>query len=676
MIWKYSQTNHIVYLNLHVEDITYTIGADFNNMTEMDVYRETLMASYATFKELYDSKEYRSPYQILSEFIRYVIVSRPLRFFTSTDMQNHLSEEFGFQLPLAVIRTSVKSIQGVTLQNQTYQVESVQKRDTVQNHRRLSEEKGVKVTEALLLYAKEKGFEQLDAEKLARELIAFELDEEGDSEYQKLIGAFVLANEKRPEITDAISAVREGSILYAGLSFNISEYGSLENPLVLFLDTEILFHIMGYNGSLYEKLTAEFLDLVRIANQGERRVTLRFFPDVAEEIKQFFFQAERMMTFESDPIVLKQAMKKIVEDCASESDVAAKKTSFFYRLEHDYGIREDEKKNYYDEQDYENNLEGIELEGYPLSEEANWEGYRFCSHIHKLRKGWQAKEELSSRALLVTGTQRVLDISRAMAENLKQPKDGGRYCGYAVNLSRITNLLWYKLNRGYGSTEFPQNLDAVIKARTILSGYITQGISISYQEIRRRESLGELSEDEIAARLIVLRRKATLPEDLDADNVEESLNFTEKHLTAIEETLSLNKVLLCERDKTIERLSNQMEGLYRKLSQKDEENRKKQGQIDALTHEVDIIREERKRRKRRWAIARACLRMFWDIGWKISLGIALPYGGQRICEWRGINFDTWLGITISTIPLLVALVSIVKADWRRFLSNLNEARHN
>ena len=628
-------------------------------------YRKALMASYATFKELYDSKKYRSPYQILAEFIRYVIVSRSLRFFTSTDMQNSLKEEFGFELPIVVIRTAVKSIDGVTLQKQTYQIGIIQERNEVQNYRRLSEKKGTGVIEALLSYAKEKQFEQLDADKLARELIVFELDEEGDPEYQKLIGAFVLSNEKNPEITETISAVREGSILYTGLSFNISEYGNLKNPLTLFLDTEILFHIMGYNGSVYEKLAMEFLGLIRMANKGERRITLRFFPDVADEIEQFFLQAERMIS-DPNPIILKLAMKKIIEGCGSVSDVSEKKASFFYRLEHDYGIRKDDKKNYYTESDYEYNLEGIDLEEYPTSKPENDEGYRFCSHIHKLRKGRQATDELSSQVLLVTGTQRVLDISHALVGILGQPKNGERSCGYAVNLSRITNILWYKLNRGYGSTEFPQNLDAVIKARTILSGYITQGISNSYQEIQRKASEGGLSEDEIAARLVALRRKPTLPEDLTAGNVEESLDFTEAHLTAIEETLSLNKNLLRERDQTIEMLSVQRDKLMSHLSRMEAEDRKKQGQIDVLTCEMNLIRTERRKQKRRWDIVKVYFRLFCDVGWKIFLVIALPLVVQKVCEWLQISYETWLGIMISAISLLIALIPIVRVDWERF----------
>ena len=65
-------------------------------------YSNSIMASYATFKELYKSKKYSSPYQILSEFIKYIIVSKSLYAFTSVDIQRYLKEEFGFNPPIAV----------------------------------------------------------------------------------------------------------------------------------------------------------------------------------------------------------------------------------------------------------------------------------------------------------------------------------------------------------------------------------------------------------------------------------------------------------------------------------------------------------------------------------------------------------------------------------------------
>lgn len=122
------------------------------------------------------------------------------------------------------------------------------------------------------------------------------LDEDGDPQCQQVIGEFVLANENNKSTTDTISAIREGSILYSGLAFNISEFGSLSQPLTLFLDTEILFDIAGLNGILFKTLADDFLKLVDDANRGGKVITLKFFSKVADDIDQFYGRAERIVS--------------------------------------------------------------------------------------------------------------------------------------------------------------------------------------------------------------------------------------------------------------------------------------------------------------------------------------------------------------------------------------------
>lgn len=43
------------------------------------------MASFATLKSLSDAKKYQSPYQILREFIRYIILADSLYSFSAVD---------------------------------------------------------------------------------------------------------------------------------------------------------------------------------------------------------------------------------------------------------------------------------------------------------------------------------------------------------------------------------------------------------------------------------------------------------------------------------------------------------------------------------------------------------------------------------------------------------------
>ncbi len=626
------------------------------------------MASYATFKELYNSKEYHSPYQILSEFIKYIVVLKSLYNFTSTEIQGYLNEEFGFNPPIAVIRTAIRSIPDVKRTYQSYQASTIQGNAKFQSYRQQSEEKSKGITDALLRYADEKGVQNLRKEKLAQEFIAFVLDEDGEPQYQQIIGEFLLTNENNNSITDTISAIREGSILYSGLAFNISEFGSLGHPITLFLDTEILFDIAGLNGILFKTLADDFLKLVDDANRGGKVITLKYFSKVADDVDQFYGRAERILSGRGE-INFTQAMKDIVDGCQSISDISDKKVEFFRKLHTEHSIRKDEKENYYTTADVEYSLEGIEIGAYPVTDELNTEGFVFCSHINKLRKGYQTADYLASKYLCVTDTRRVREISKAIAE-AQRNETGEKYCDYAISLSYITNLLWYKLNRGFGSTEFPKNLDVVIKARTILASYITQGIATIYKDIRNKAVSGELSQEDAAARIVALKEKTTLPENLTEDNIEDSLDFSEEHFAQAQETLAQNRRLLLERDKTIQELSGNVQELQGQLSQALAQRKEKQQQIDKLTDRVNAIEAQEKAKAKKKQDRKALLKIVWSIVWKLLIVAALIFVIWGVCKLSKIDFPTWLGVVLSAAGLALSELPSLKKNWNEYQEQL------
>lgn len=630
-----------------------------------NTYSETILATYATFKELYNSKKYSSPYQILSEFIKYTISTKSLYTFTLVEIQGHLKDDFGFNPPIAVIRTALKSIPEVKLDHQIYKTKRLQSDGPFRTYRQQAEAKSEEINNSLIQYCEQRGDIKLDKQKLSQELIAFLLDEDGDPRYQQVIGSFILANENNKAMSEAISTIREGSILYSGLAFNISEFGSLNQPITLFLDTEILFDLMGLNGSVYKNLADDFMNLVQEANHNGRAITLKYFSKVEEDIDQFYYRAERIVSGQGE-INFSQAMKSIVSGCQNISDVSDKKTEFYRKLRSDYSINKDEKENYYTDSDNAYNLEGSNLHEYPETDEVNREGYQFCSHINKLRKGKQVADCLSSRYLCVTDTRRVLEISRALAENEKNLVTGERYCDYAVSLSYITNLLWYKLNRGFGSTEFPKNLDVVIKARTILTGYITQGIALSYKDIRSKAASGELTEEQVAARVVALRGKTILPEELTTDTAEDALCFKEEYFARYEEMLAQKNRTLLERDRTIELLSEAKSRLQEELAQVDVQNREKEQQIEILTERVNAIEEQEQIKIQKRNIMRARFKLCGAIAWKVVLIIGILIGLYQICILLKEDFPTWLGVIIGAIGIGGLMLRPIKRDWQKY----------
>ena len=127
----------------------------------MSEYSKPILASYATFKELYNSKKYRSPYQILLEFIRYIIDSKHLFEFTSTDIQGYLKDEFGFNLPLAVIRTSLRSLEGFERNHQIYKEirKDIPRCIEFQTVQMKSEEQKTRIVKAVIAFGRSKGIE-------------------------------------------------------------------------------------------------------------------------------------------------------------------------------------------------------------------------------------------------------------------------------------------------------------------------------------------------------------------------------------------------------------------------------------------------------------------------------------------------------------------------------------
>ena len=56
------------------------------------------IASFAVLKALNDSKKYRSPYQLLSGFIEFIICNEQLHSFTPAEMKFKLKTHFGLAL--------------------------------------------------------------------------------------------------------------------------------------------------------------------------------------------------------------------------------------------------------------------------------------------------------------------------------------------------------------------------------------------------------------------------------------------------------------------------------------------------------------------------------------------------------------------------------------------------
>ena len=145
---------------------------------------------------------------------------------------------------------------------------------------------------------------------------------------------------------------------------------------------------------------------------------------------------------------------------------------FYHELQYKYGILPDEKTDYYSRDDYAANLEGADI-----TDPESQMSLKYLSNINKLRKNEVYHEYTKTGFLFITETWNTLELSKKIAveQGEKQINENDSIvCGLAVNMSFLTNTLWYKLNKGFGSTNYPQNLDSVIKSKIVLTNLISK----------------------------------------------------------------------------------------------------------------------------------------------------------------------------------------------------------
>ena len=214
----------------------------------MNKQSTSILASFVTLKSLTETNTYQSSYQLLSEFIEYIIIEDSVYNFSAIEMKNKLKEFFGFDIPEAVIKTATKSLSYVTKVKTAFQVnhshiDEMRNKIKILNEAKLSAERNSSnILSMLQRYIEEQSpGEIIDQNALEHDFISFLVADQQsyNGKYTRLIGAFIISHENDIKLQECLNDIREGSILYIGINYNINETGSIIKPLTLFLDTEV-----------------------------------------------------------------------------------------------------------------------------------------------------------------------------------------------------------------------------------------------------------------------------------------------------------------------------------------------------------------------------------------------------------------------------------------------------
>ena len=628
------------------------------------------IASLALFRNLYN--EGRSDIMtILCEFAKSVIHSKHLTAFTPTQIKNELKDEYEFKIPEYVVETVIKKF--CHKENSKYypNEDSAPQKVNAQEIERIENSHEV-VFSKLVSYVEEKTSNVLspdDKEKLFQSFCGFLIDET-DVKYGEYISSFIIETQNDPESSTLLKTIKEGVVLYTGIQYNdnINETGSWNDEFTIFVEQEILFHMAGYNGELYKQLFQDFFGLVQEINQKAHKqlVKVKYFDSVKFEIDKFFNIAERIVDGKDTLDCSNIAMTTIVQGCEYKTDVIAKKVAF-YELLKKRTISEENGANYFKQNSkyniyYSDNLTGLSND--LPQRDIEW-SLQLLNYISMIRKGSVSGFE-QSRCILLTGNSTTMAV--AFHPLIKQNGD----VPLATTLDYITNRLWFKLNKGFGSNMYPKSFNIVTKAQIVLSTQIVGSVANEYEKIKKEIAENTKSEDVIIAELAELKSRVRKPEEVLASNIDETLETismadTERYLREremerkeAERQKEENERLQKEIEKRNQEKAELETQKNNQIKQKELENIQLETQLnESKTNEKNRIKEQieaitKRKEKADKKVGKRIKRLRWLPFALIAFVLTSVIVGIYLYGWNKMEPWTWiLSMIVVIIPYLV-----------------------
>ncbi len=485
------------------------------------------LAAWAVFRR-FGENEHKNRYEVLCEFIKASIYKHALRNFTISLLTEKVNNDYAFNLKDAVIAFAIQKLNigknsyGQFVCNHDDFVDQKIIIEEIENECDASK----KVLQQLFAYIeKERNINLTESERggLVQSFIHYILDNGYSDKNSNDISSFLVAFKEGNAISYPLESILEGVVSYTGVTFDTPASSSSRwtTEMIVFLDTEIIFHMAGYNGVLYKKLFDDFYSFVEEINNdatkisGKKIIHLRYFHEVESEIDVFFEKAKDIVNSKMRLIPSVTAMKVITEGCGSDVDIEEKRGELDSLLK-SHGISLDPNPiDYYSENQYALNIEDQTIiskfkDEYPrIKEKDIREALTSLSHINVLRKGKSKRSFENLKYVLLTDNY----ITKKLAwySEIKNEGDKPLY----TDLYFITNRMWYKLGKAFGNGETPAVFDVISKAKIILSSQINNSVTAKYEELVQRMESGSITQESALEVLYRLRNEVKNPEDID-----------------------------------------------------------------------------------------------------------------------------------------------------------------
>lgn len=600
-----------------------------------------MLLSLAVFKKLYDAQ--KDIYEVISSFIKCEL-SMQTTPFSLVYITNKVNTEYNFDIPQAVIKTSLNKIKKkgfLKLKEKKYVIIKQITVPDVENDSILAKQQKQNVLNTIKQYLDAKSFLYKNIEKSLENYILNRYDE-----ISTHIDACVIKNSNDKNFVDNLNEIKYGLVLYEGISYGMENINPENwNPKTIFLDTEILFYLAGYQGSLFEKMANDFLLLIETTNRKKEIIKLRFLESTKKQIERIFYTAEQIISrkkkYNSNELV-----KHILNLChnGSSSDIVNKKIEFYNFLSQKRIKLYEENIDYNNEENTKYNLESGDLD----LDDKGLERQKQLSFVNILR-GFKKFNTLDKvKYLFLTQTSETIEISMRHKKEERDPS-----FPLALKLFDLTNQLWIKTNQGLGKgkNKLPATFDIRNKAKIALSASLAKGVSEEYEKIYKQHEKQEIDESVLIDKVAELRKIETSPDGINEENCEkiENIIINPESLNQYYEEKEFDKQQLEEQGNIIKNRDSKIKTLEQDNLEEKEINKEYESKIKTL--EQDKIKTKKIVKSVSFILLAMALYYFSD-----NLGVSLGKYGDIIIDIMTVlsfvfAFLTFYGISFKTIKL-------------------------
>lgn len=604
--------------------------------------RTKCMASLAVFRTLYDQE--RDLYSVIASFCKQLIVVQKVRNFSLQQFCLLFKEQYGFDLPSAVIKTALKRLRFFDIKQTNYSLKDTIENIDTENVASLEEEnnkRNQEIFDSLIDYVESESQKNLSfsqKQTLYSSFCSFVIDENAESEFKNEISSFVVKKSSSKDFLSQLNNIRLGLVIYVGLSYNTNfdKIDGIDTKLNIYLDTEILFHRAGYNGQLFKTLYYEFYQLVEEINRKSHKalVSLYYFAETDKEIRDYFAVAEDIIRGKKRLDPSSTAMKCIVDQCREPSDVKVMESAFFLDLNKN-GIKLDRQENYYDKENFTLN---IEQEDFQISEEYTNEDVgkklKLLNYINIKRGGKSQNVFRNIGHILLTGNSLTFKI--AFDNRILHKGD----VPLATGLDFLTNRFWLIADKGLTSNIKLTSLNILTKAQIVMSSSLNEVIAKKFKDLKQEEKEGCFDLEKQKAALPGLHKYSVNPEDINSSNQDTYLNFLKNGIDAY---LAEQEIIHQQAKQNSKLASNALDALV------EQENFKR---AKAYTEKI----EQFKGRRNKWVHDRLSKRtkisLIWCIGYLLVVVIACIISLLKLS-----------GLVAIVTSLLLMVVPYVRPLW-------------